>query len=304
MQRAIRVPVYVRRMRRTEIGIVGGSGLYRMTGLQDAREVAVETPYGRPSDAIVTGRLAGAEVAFLARHGRSHSLLPSEVPYRANLWALKSLGVRYLVSVSAVGSLREEIRPLDVVLPDQFIDLTRRRGETFFGDGAVAHVSLADPVCPALAEVLRRACDAAALPAGVQRHDGGSYVCIEGPAFSTRAESLRYRAMGADVIGMTAMPEARLAREAQIAYSVLAFATDYDCWHPREAAVTADSAIANLRKNVSLAERVLLAALPLLAVERPVSTAHTALAQSLVTPPEAMPPATRERLAPLLVPGA
>lgn len=295
--------MYVLRMSRAVIGVVGGSGLYQMTGLQDVSENVIDTPYGRPSDVIVTGRLDGAEVAFLARHGRAHTLLPGEVPYRANLWALKSLGASYLVSVSAVGSLREEIRPLDVVLPDQFIDLTKRRGQTFFGDGAVAHVSLADPVCPALAGVLRRACDAAGLPDGVHLHDGGTYVCIEGPGFSTRAESQRYRAMGASVIGMTAMPEARLAREAQMAYALLAFATDYDCWHPREAAVTADSAIANLRKNVSLAERILKSAIPLIAAELPPSAAHHALASALVTPPEAMSPATRARLSPLLKPG-
>lgn len=287
---------------RPAIGIVGGSGLYRMAALADAREQRVDTPFGRPSDVIVTGRIAGVEVAFLARHGRDHRLLPGEIPYRANVYALRSLGVRYLISISAVGSLREEIRPLDVVLPDQLIDLTRHRADTFFGDGAVAHVSLADPVCPALAAILQRACGDAGLPEGVRLHDRGTYVCIEGPAFSTRAESFRYRDMGASVIGMTAMPEARLAREAQIAYAVLAFATDYDCWHPREATVTAELAIANLAKNAELAQKIVVAALPRLAAESPASEAHHALDAALVTQPESMAPETRARLAALLEP--
>ncbi len=289
-------------MSRTAIGIIGGSGLYRMAALVNPREHLIDTPFGRPSDVVVTGRVVGVDVAFLARHGRDHRLLPGEIPYRANVFALRSLGVRYLISISAVGSLREEIRPLDVVLPDQFIDLTKRRADTFFGDGAVAHVSLADPVCPALATILGRACAGTSLSDGVRLHDRGTYVCIEGPAFSTRAESLRYRDMGACVVGMTAMPEARLAREAQVAYAVLAFATDYDCWHPREAAVTAELAIANLARNADLAQRLLLAAIPALAAELPISDAHRALAGALVTPPEAMTAAVRARLGPLLEP--
>lgn len=284
------------------IGVIGGSGLYQMTGLEGAREHAIETPYGMPSDIVVTGHLSGAPVAFLARHGRGHRLLPGEVPYQANIYALKSLGVRYLISVSAVGSLHEDIRPLDVVLPDQFIDRTRRRNTTFFGDGAVAHISLADPVCPALAGMLRQACAGAAASGGSRVHPGGTYLCIEGPAFSTRAESNWYRSMGAHVIGMTAMPEARLAREAEIAYATLAFVTDYDCWHPREAAVTAESAIANLLKNADLAQRVLAEAIPAIAVRPPASSAHTALKAALVTSPDAMSPATRARLAALLSP--
>jgi 5'-methylthioadenosine phosphorylase len=291
-------------MSQTAIGIIGGSGLYRMAALQDQREHFVDTPFGRPSDAIVTGRIGDVAVAFLARHGRDHRLLPGEVPYRANVYALKTLGVKYLVSISAVGSLREEIRPLDIVLPDQFIDLTKHRADTFFGDGAVAHVSLADPVCSGMAGILRQASAEAALACKVGLHDCGTYVCVEGPAFSTRAESLRYREMGASVIGMTAMPEARLAREAQVAYALLAFATDYDCWHPREAAVTAKLAIANLRRNASLAERILQAAVPALASAQPASEAHHALSSALVTPPDAMTPATRARLAPLLGPMA
>lgn len=223
------------------IGVLGGSGLYQMDALTDVKEHVIDTPYGRPSDVVVTGMVAGARVAFLARHGRGHRLIPGEVPYRANIYALKSMGVRYLISVSAVGSLREEIHPLDMVLPDQFIDLTKHRAATFFGDGAVAHVSMAQPVCPALAALLAQAVEAKSFT-GVKLHRGGTYVCIEGPSFSSKAESLWYRSMGADIIGMTNMPEAKLAREAQIAYATVALATDYDCWHPREAHVTADMA--------------------------------------------------------------
>jgi 5'-methylthioadenosine phosphorylase len=289
-------------MARASIGIIGGSGLYRMAALAEPREQLIDTPFGRPSDAIVVGKVSDVNVAFLARHGRDHRLLPGEIPYRANIYALKTLGVRYLISISAVGSLREEIQPLDVVLPDQFIDLTKHRTDTFFGEGAVAHVSLANPVCPAVTAILKRACFEAGLPAGVNLHDSGTYVCIEGPAFSTRAESFRYRDMDASIIGMTAMPEARLAREAQMAYAVLAFATDYDCWHPRESAVTADLAIANLARNADLAQRMLVAALPALATESPASEAHRALESALVTRPEVMTPATRARLGPLLEP--
>lgn len=284
-----------------DIAVIGGSGLYAMEGLLDVREHRIDTPFGEPSDAIVSGTLDGTRVAFLARHGRGHRLLPGEVPYRANIHALKSLGARYIVSISAVGSLAEERRPLDVVIPDQFIDLTQRREGTFFGGGAVAHVSMAQPVCPALADVLARAAGSAALD-GAHLHRGGTYVCIEGPAFSTRAESERYRGLGAHVIGMTNMPEARLAREAEIAYATLAFVTDYDCWHPREASVTADAAIANLKRNAAAAQRIVRAAVGLLAREAPASIAHTALDAALVTPVQAMDAAVRRRLAAILGP--
>jgi 5'-methylthioadenosine phosphorylase len=209
------------------IGVIGGSGLYQMSALTDVREHDIETPFGRPSDKVLTGLLHGVHVAFLARHGRGHRLIPGEVPYRANVYALKSLGVRYLISVSAVGSLHEEIRPLDVVLPDQFIDLTKGRVGTFFGNGAVAHVSMAQPVCANLAAVLTSSIVELDFRE-VTLHTRGTYVCIEGPAFSTYAESQWYRSMGAHVIGMTNMPEARLAREAQMAYATLALVTDYD----------------------------------------------------------------------------
>jgi 5'-methylthioadenosine phosphorylase len=286
------------------VGIIGGSGLYQMNALQDAREHLMSTPFGAPSDVLVTGRVHGVAVAFLARHARGHRLLPSEVPYRANIHAMKQLGVRYLLSVSAVGSLREDFKPLDMVLPDQFIDLTKHRDSTFFGNGAVAHVSMAQPVCAAAADVLARAVrKVLALDAsdqGVTLHEGGTYVCIEGPQFSSMAESNMYRAMGAGVIGMTNLPEAKLAREAQIAYTTLAMVTDYDCWHPREAHVTANLALANLFKNADRAQQVVAEAIRLLGAEQPVSEAHSALKNALVTQPEAMTPEVRERLAVLL----
>ena len=269
------------------IGVLGGSGLYQMDALTAVQEHVVDTPYGRPSDVIVTGKVAGTEVAFLARHGRGHRLIPSEVPYRANIYALKSLGVRYVISVSAVGSLREGMHPLDMVLPDQFIDLTKHRASTFFGDGAVAHVSMAQPVCPALSALLAKAIEAQNF-AGLTLHKGGTYVCIEGPSFSTKGESLWYRSLGADIIGMTNMPEAKLAREAQIAYATLALVTDYDCWHPKEAHVTADMAIANLMKNAEHAQRVLVSAIDMISKAMPVSIAHDALASGLVTPKDSM----------------
>jgi len=277
------------------IGVMGGSGLYQMDALTDTQEHTLDTPFGHPSDIIVTGRIGDTKVAFLARHGRGHRFIPTEVPYRANIYAMKSLGVRYLISISAVGSLHEDIRPLDMVLPDQFIDLTKHRVSTFFGNGAVAHVSMAQPVCPALSALLAQAIEDQNFT-GLKLHRGGTYVCIEGPMFSSVAESLWYRSMGADIIGMTNMPEAKLAREAQIAYATLALATDYDCWHPKEAHVTADMAIANLMKNAEHAQQVLVKAISLIAHTLPKSIAHAALASGLVTQPDAMTPATRARL--------
>ena len=281
------------------IGILGGSGLYRMEGLTDVREHAMNTPYGAPSDAFLLGKLDGVDVAFLARHGRSHGLIPSEIPFRANIHAMKALGVQYLLSVSAVGSMLEGIAPLDMVLPDQFIDFTRKREGSFFGDGAVAHVSLADPVCSVLRGVFAEAFADAAF-ADIRLHDGGTYVCIEGPAFSTRAESNWYRSLGASVIGMTNMPEARLAREAEIAYATLALATDWDCWHPHQACVTAEMAIANLQGNAQRAQSLLKHAVRRIGATWPVSEAHSALASALVTPPAAMSEAVRTRLRPLI----
>ncbi|MGQ0710450.1 MAG: S-methyl-5'-thioadenosine phosphorylase [Rhodoferax sp.] len=276
-------------MQKTLIGIMGGSGLYRMDGLDKVVEQHLETPFGPPSDALVTGELDGVTVAFLARHGRSHHLLPSEVPYRANIHAFKQLGVRYLLSFSAVGSLREEMAPLDFVLPDQYLDLTRQRDSSYFGSGVVAHVSMAEPVCRATSDVLARAVDTALGNDAPRLHRGGTYVCIEGPQFSSLAESHWYRGLGASVIGMTNMPEAKLAREAQMAYASLAMVTDYDCWHPREAHVTADMAIANLMQNAARAQKVAAEAIRILGREQPVSPAHTALRAALVTPQERWP---------------
>lgn len=283
-------------MQNVLIGVIGGSGLYHMDALQGVEEHEFDTPYGKPSDVVVTGKVHGVPVAFLARHGRGHRLTPSEVPYRANLYALKQLGVRYLISFSAVGSLREELRPLDMVLPDQFIDLTKRRDSSFFGSGAVAHASLAQPICPNLSDVLARSISEAGLRDQVRLHRGGTYVCIEGPQFSTMAESHWYRGMGASVIGMTNMPEAKLAREAQMAYATLAMVTDYDCWHPREAHVTADAAIANLMKNAGHAQKIAATAIRMLGTESPPSSAHAALQAALVTRPETMAPDVLERL--------
>lgn len=287
-------------MQQPVVGVIGGSGLYRMDALEHPLEHTLDTPFGSPSDVFVTGSISGVPVAFLARHGRGHTLLPSELPFRANIHAFKQLGVKYLLSVSAVGSLREDYRPLDMVLPDQFIDLTKKRESTFFGAGAVAHVSMAEPVCAKLTDILARAW----LESGGQTqsmeqpllHRGGTYVCIEGPQFSSIAESHWYRSMGASVIGMTNMPEAKLAREAQIAYASLAMVTDFDCWHPREANVTAESAIANLMKNAETAQKILIKAIALLGQERPVSDAHHALASALVTQPNEMRAEVLERL--------
>jgi len=273
-------------MQTAEIGIIGGSGLYRMDALEQIEEIRLDTPWGPPSDPIVTGRVDGVSVAFLARHGRDHSLLPGEVPYRANIYAMKQLGVRYLLSFSAVGSLKEEMAPLDMVLPDQYIDMTRQRPGTFFGDGVVAHVSLAQPTCDQLRDLLAEAVEALPETDRVRLHRGGTYLCMEGPQFSTLAESNLYRSFGASVIGMTNMPEARLAREAQIAYASLAMVTDYDCWHPKEAHVTAELAIRNLMQNAGRAQLIARHALGLIARHKPESAAHSALKQGLVTPLE------------------
>ena len=287
-------------MQQPLIGVIGGSGLYHMEALENSVEHTLTTPFGAPSDILVTGTVKGVPVVFLARHGRGHKLLPSELPFRANIHAFKQLGVKYLLSVSAVGSLREDYRPLDMVLPDQFIDLTKKRESTFFGAGAVAHVSMAEPVCAKLTEVLARAwVESGGQTESLEQpilHRGGTYICIEGPQFSSIAESHWYRSMGASVIGMTNMPEAKLAREAQIAYASLAMVTDFDCWHPREANVTAESAIANLMKNAETAQKILLQAISLLGKECPDSDAHHALASGLVTQPRDMSTDVLERL--------
>jgi 5'-methylthioadenosine phosphorylase len=241
-----------------QLGVIGGSGLYGMDGVEDLQWVSVDTPFGPPSDDVGVGRIDGVPVAFLSRHGRGHKHAPHEINYRANIWALKSLGVRWLVSVSAVGSMRESIVPGDLVLVDQFIDRTRARPSTFFEGGVVAHVMFSDPVCGKLQRLLVDTSQ----ELGLRHHDGGSYVCIDGPQFSTRAESLTYRSWDVSVVGMTNLPEARLAREAQIAYATVALATDYDCWHESEDDVSVEAVLAIIRDNVFRAQRLVRAIAP------------------------------------------
>lgn len=282
-----------------KIGIIGGSGLYQMEALQNVEEVYLETPFGNPSDAIVTGILDGIPVAFLARHGRAHHLIPSELPFRANIHAMKQLGVEYLISASAVGSLREEIKPLDMVVPDQFIDRTKNRSATFFGEGIVAHIAFGDPICKQLATVLGKAIEGLELP-DVDLHQGGTYVCMEGPAFSTKAESNLYRSWEASVIGMTNLTEAKLAREAEIAYATLALVTDYDCWHPDHDSVTVEMIIEHLHRNAANAQKVIQETVKQIGQNPPKSDAHSALKYAILTPLDKAPIATKEKLAILL----
>jgi 5'-methylthioadenosine phosphorylase len=279
------------------LGVIGGSGLYDLPGLTGVRREKVVTPFGEPSDEYLIGRLGEQEMVFLPRHGKGHRLSPTEVNSRANVHGMKQLGVTRLVSVSAVGSMREEIAPGELVLVDQFIDRTVARPRSFFGGGIVAHVAFSDPVCPQLHAHLR----AAVLATGANAHEDGTYVCIEGPQFSTRAESLLYRSWGVDVIGMTAMPEARLAREAQICYATLALATDYDCWYEGHAAVTVQQVIATMQRNVSAARDVLRAAAQAAgALAERTCGCGRALEHAVMTAPEAMPAEARERLKLLL----
>lgn len=286
-------------MAEVAIGIIGGSGLYKMEALKDVEEVQVETPFGKPSDALIIGALDGVRVAFLARHGRHHHLLPSELPFRANIYAMKSIGVKYLISASAVGSLKAEAKPLDMVVPDQFIDRTKNRISTFFGEGIVAHIAFGDPVCPNLAKILADAVERLQLT-DVTLHRGGTYVCMEGPAFSTKAESHLYRSWGATVIGMTNLPEAKLAREAEIAYATLALVTDYDCWHPDHDSVTVDMVIANLQRNATNAQKVIQATVRQLTATPPESDAHSALKYAILTPLDKVSAEAKERLGLLL----
>jgi 5'-methylthioadenosine phosphorylase len=282
-------------MAEAKIGIIGGSGLYQMDALQDVEEVSIDTPFGPPSDALIVGTLEGVRVAFLARHGRHHHLSPSELPFRANIYAMKSLGVEYIISASAVGSLQEDVKPLDMVVPSQFIDRTTKRISTFFRDGIVAHVGFADPVCPNLAQVLADAVASCHLE-DVTLHRGGTYLCIEGPTFSTKAESHLYRSWGATVVGMTNLPEARLAREAEIAYATLALATDYDCWHPEHDSVSVEMVVGNLKHNATNAQKVILETVRRLSEHPPESAAHTALQYAILTPLEKVPEATKNKL--------
>ena len=283
-------------MVQAKIGIIGGSGLYKMDALKDVKEVELSTPFGEPSDALIVGELEGTTVAFLARHGRNHHLLPTELPFRANIHAMKQLGVEYIVSASAVGSLKEAVKPLDMVIPDQFIDRTKNRESTFFGDGLVAHIAFGDPVCHNLAEIVADAVESLDLGES-NLHRGGTYICMEGPAFSTKAESNLYRSWGASVIGMTNLTEAKLAREAEIAYATLALVTDYDCWHPDHDSVTVDMIIGNLQKNAVNAQLVIKETVKTLNANPPESIAHSALKYAILTPPDRIPPATKEKLA-------
>ena len=278
-------------MAQAEIGIIGGSGLYSMPGVTGTREVTLRTPFGKPSDAYVLGTLAGRKVAFLARHGRGHRILPSELNFRANIHGFKQLGVERIMSVSAVGSLKEEHRPLDFVIPDQFVDRTRHRVDTFFGEGCVAHIGFSDPVCRELAMVVAGACT----KVGVTGKLGGSYLCMEGPQFSTKAESHLYRSWGMDVIGMTNLQEAKLAREAELCYVTVAMVTDYDCWHPDHDTVTVDQIITNLVKNSENAARVLLEAIQGLPSDR-ACACGTALENAILTDPAYIPAETRRDL--------
>ena len=273
------------------VGIIGGSGLYDIEGMAQVREIVVRTPFGRPSDVVVTGVIGGTPVAFLSRHGRGHRVNPTAINYRANIYALKSLGIQRVISVSAVGSMKEAIKPGDVVLPHQFIDLTKRRTGTFFDEGIVAHVAFADPICGTLSQTLAGAAEAV----GATAHRGGTYVCIEGPQFSTKAESLLYRTWGVDVIGMTNMPEAKHAREAELCYATVAFATDYDCWHETEECVTVEAILATLHRNVARAKDLLRKVIPDAGGSLPCACNH-ALRNAIVTPHERISAVTRRRL--------
>ena len=278
-------------MAKAEIGIIGGSGLYAMPGLTRAKEIRLKTPFGAPSDAYVCGTLEGRKVAFLARHARGHRILPSELNFRANIHGFKQLGVERIVSVSAVGSLKEEHKPLDFVIPNQFFDRTRHRIDTFFGNGLVAHVSFADPVCGELSRVVEAAC----AKAGVTAKRGGTYLCMEGPQFSTKAESTVYRGLGMDVIGMTNLQEAKLAREAELCYVTVAMVTDYDCWHPHHDSVTVDQIVAVLQKNAENAAKVVretVAAMP----QQRSCKCSSALAHAILTDRKRIPPKTKKNL--------
>ncbi|HHT9104785.1 MAG TPA: S-methyl-5'-thioadenosine phosphorylase [Candidatus Wujingus californicus] len=273
------------------IGIIGGSGLYKIEGIKDIETVSIDTPFGKPSDSFTIGTLEGRKVSFLPRHGKNHTILPSELNFRANIYGMKRLGVEYIIAVSAVGSMKEKIRPLDIVIPDQFFDRTVKRVNTFFGDGLVGHVSFADPICSALANTLYTA----AKSHNVRVHKGGTYLCMEGPLFSTRAESNVYRQWGVSVIGMTNLQEAKLAREAEICYSTLAMATDYDCWHVSEEPVTLEMILENLNKNVEIAKKILKAAIPKIELKRNCECASAAK-NAIVTHKDFIPETTKKKL--------
>jgi len=274
-----------------KLAVIGGSGLYQIEGLSSVQEVRISTPFGEPSDAITVGDLEGMGVAFLPRHGKGHRINPTEIPARANIYALKSLGVEWIISVSAVGSLKEEIHPGDLVIPNQLIDRTKSRVNTFFGDGLVAHVGFAEPFCPVLSHILYQTAN----EAGARVHNGGIYVVMEGPLFSTKAESSLYRSWGASIVGMTALPEAKLAREAEICYATLAFVTDYDCWREACETVTIEMVIQNLRRNIEMSKKILKRAVAQIPKKRECQCA-TALKNAIITAPEVIPTALKQRL--------
>lgn len=276
------------------VGVIGGSGLYQMPELSGVEEVNVSTPFGDPSDSFIIGTLAGVRVAFLPRHARGHKLLPTEIPFRANIYAMKLLGVERIISASAVGSLREELKPLDIVLPDQFFDRTRQRKSTFFGEGIAAHVGFGDPVCGDLVDALEQA--ARADLEGVDVHRGGTYICMEGPAFSTKAESELYRSWGMSVIGMTNLQEAKLAREAEICYATVALVTDYDCWHADHGSVTVEMIIEYLNRNAENAQRLIASTIGLIAGTDTRCTCRSALQHAIITSPDKITPEAKERL--------
>jgi 5'-methylthioadenosine phosphorylase len=281
-------------MAQAKIGVIGGSGLYQMDGMTDITEEHIDTPFGAPSDSITIGKVEGMPIAFLPRHGRGHRISPSEIPVRANIWAMKSLGVEWLISVSAVGSMREDVAPLDILVPDQLFDRTRSRVNSFYEGGVVVHCTFADPFCATLSRALGSAAESLGT---VKVHRGGTYICIEGPLFSTRAESRIYRQWGVDVIGMTAIPEAKLAREAELHYATLACITDYDSWHETEEAVTAEMVVANLQHNVRTAQQVIreIARRAATLGEGATCECGHALATAILTNPQAVPAETRER---------
>lgn len=277
------------------IAVIGGSGVYQIEGIADIRGVNVRTPFGDPSDTIVVGTLAGQQVAFLPRHGRGHRIAPHELPVRANIWALKSLGVERIISISACGSMKEEIAPLDIVIPDQLFDRTKSRPATFFGEGVVGHISFADPFCPEMSDVLFNA----AGQAGARIHKGGTLVVMEGPQFSTRAESRIYRSWGVDIIGMTALPEAKLAREAEICYATLALVTDYDVWHEAHGEVTVEMIVANVQANAAMAKKIVALALPGIG-DRTRCDCGNALKNAIITRRDLIPEGRKKALEPIL----
>ncbi|MBI3950932.1 MAG: S-methyl-5'-thioadenosine phosphorylase [Acidobacteria bacterium] len=284
-------------MVQAEIGVIGGSGFYQMEELKDIEEANVETPFGAPSDNFVIGTLKGVRVAFLARHGRGHRLMPTELPFRANIYAMKMLGVQRIISASAVGSLQEKYAPMDIVIPDQFFDRTRHRVSTFFGGGIVAHITFADPICPVLMDVLEAS---AREVEGLNVHRGGTYLCMEGPAFSTKAESHTYRSWGMDVIGMTNLQEAKLAHEAEICYVTMALVTDYDCWHPEHDSVTVEMVIEYLNRNTANAQQIIKNAVRRLKDEHRPCNCQSALKHAILTQRDRIPPEAIERLSAIL----